>query len=294
MVLGYVFVDTGGVKLLAASVSSDSAITAAIDRARDLAAPVTSDSSITAAIGRVQLLSAAVISDSIITADVIGNRYLDLQAALSSDSIIVASIDRTRYVDLAAVVTSDSVITANLSAAQFLVYSQGEVVKRLGGSARSLDIETLGLAYGSWPLEVSRVDAYGTESDRVPIIATVADAGGGEQTVEARIASPSNLSTRAVAGGYVELSWLLKAQPGQQAPTQFVVATVADPGTTLETVNVFGRNAFTAIVGPFTHGSSVSLAVRAQDADSTGLWVPAPTAVADSVGPTPPVIAGQS
>jgi hypothetical protein len=161
------------------------------------------------------------------------------------------------------------------------------------GTAFAFDLAALGLSEGAYELGVTATNEYGCVSD-VATIDVLVDAGGSPATDLIR---PDDVTAEAIAGGEVRLRWTALGDVAQAAsqvePAEFEVAETGDLGTVLETVSWRRSRAFSVDVGAFTHGASVTLAVRASDGEVSGLrgpWVEAGAVVADSVGPDVPVI----
>lgn len=145
------------------------------------------------------------------------------------------------------------------------------------------------LAEGRWALEVTRQDEYGNSSEPARIIVDI----GSDGVPVANLVIPRVIRATAVAAGNVELEWHGINDGTLVEPAEYEITEASDLGTVLTTVTAGGLVHFTESVGPFSHGSTVRLAVRASDGASLfGLWVFAEPVVADSVGPPAPTILG--
>lgn len=171
--------------------------------------------------------------------------------------------------------------------AAFRLYdaANGTLLRVLDGDEPySADIANM-FAAGSWTLGLSRVDVFGSESDRT-LLTVQADSGG---DVATQIVTPSVVRARPLAGGEIELRWISANTTDQLAPTEFEVAEQSSLGVALETIAANGQASFAAVVGPFPNSATIALAVRATDGASRATeWVFADAVVSDSSAPPTP------
>lgn len=172
----------------------------------------------------------------------------------------------------------------------FRLYNQvsGELLAHVAAHRTSFDLDQLGLADGDYTLGLSQVDAWGSESDRAEIEVSIA--GG---SAAGALLDPRDLRTWPEAGGKVKLRFAAWTATGSaQRPAEYEIAEAADLSTILATVDggfVIGE----VELGPFAHGSTQRLRVRASDGQAGGErgdWVEAPPVVADTQGPPVPAL----
>ncbi len=179
----------------------------------------------------------------------------------------------------------------------FALYDQaaGRVMAYIDPDARTFDLSTLGLGEGEWTLGLSRINAYGCESTHTTVAVSI-DAGG-NPTVN--LLPATDLRTWPTDGGNIAVSWIARDLDGQyQRAAAYEIAEAPGsngPVTVLATVTAGKRGAFELEVGPFSHGQTVRLMVRASDGDASGgggrgEWVAAPPAVADAAAPSVPAL----
>lgn len=151
------------------------------------------------------------------------------------------------------------------------------------------------LPEGEWTLNLRRSDRYGSRSEigEGSTIDVAVDASG---NVITRLRAPTATGAETEAGGVVRVRWAVTPRTrGLTDPAGFEVAAAADPATVLTTAAFTGAGAYETPTGPFAHGSTVRLIVRASDGAALpggvrGPWVSVPAVVADSEGPAPPTI----
>lgn len=175
----------------------------------------------------------------------------------------------------------------------FRLYVDGQLAATIPGAVREFDWLTLGLATGTYKLELTRVHSCNRESDPAVYVLEVGDGG----TPSQGLAPPSSIVTRAIAAGDVALRFLVVVrssltESGMVLAPEYEVAEASDLDTILGALEArAGQVVFNAELGPFPHGSTVDLRIRASDGVPGGVrgaWIPAPRVVADSEGPAAP------
>lgn len=141
---------------------------------------------------------------------------------------------------------------------------------------------------GEWTIARTYTDEYGSESDPDEMTVLVDEQGN----VYTRLRELLAVEAEPLAGGRIRVRWsLVKREKWMHDPVRFDLARVENLDNPLTTVNAAaGTTAYQAELGPFAHGQTVRLAVRAADDAQAGAWLEAPAVVADAEGPAPPQI----
>jgi hypothetical protein len=151
------------------------------------------------------------------------------------------------------------------------------------GDATQVDLGGL-LTDGEWDVDIIRQDKYGSSSDPATIRVKIESSAAVTQLVE-----PARVKSKTQSGGMVQVQWASISDDSLDDSAAFEIAAASDPATILNTITAGSASVFRVSVGPFTHGRTVRLLIRATDgAGTVGPWVDVPPFVSDSQPPPLP------
>ncbi len=146
------------------------------------------------------------------------------------------------------------------------------------------------LPQGQWQLHLHQSDRFGTKS--APLRRDVF--AGSDGSVIPAMRGVQSARAVAEANGCVRLHWAIDPPRfGRVLPDRFEIADADEPQTILTTTPASNRDqVYSALLGPFAHGRSVSLIVRpVRDAQNTPApWAAARAVLVRAAGPAAPSI----